>query len=472
LIAFILQFFIIKFFGISESLDIYIASNTINLIIVGIATGSLNYAITPIFIKYYKNKQFKAFRNLANSLLNIIFIIFFILAIVQYLFSSQITSTIFPVYINEENILLSELFSIQAFISILTILTGVLNAINYALNNLYRTIVIPIITSVFQIVFIYFSYEDLGIFSLVYALAINQLLLLISLGAPYIKHYQFSVKKSRVLKNVYSKTYPLIISSFFAKSDVLVDRYFASTLITGSISTLYYGQLLIDSLVTIINKGVSLVSLRNFSIIESEKKTFNDYFLNLYEVALVIAMFFAIHIIVSTDFILEYILSEAYSTSSEEISRIYMVTISLIGFFIGGLVSSVLVNAFYAKGFTALISKMTIILQTIGIVFKIIFFKLYGFYALPIIMSLKSIIGTGILIVLYNKNIYRISYRVFLIFFIKVLLFTCTIVIAALYLKSLEVSIFVIMLLSSIVYVAYFFKFIKEKLLYYRPRRR
>lgn len=449
-------------FGITENLDIYISSNTINLIIVGVATSALNYAMTPIFAKYYIKKKLKTFKNLANALLNIVFIIFTILAIVQYIFSVEITSFLFPGYQKESNTLIAQLFAMQAFISILSISIGILTAINYTFNNLYRTVIVPIVASLVQIVFVYFTYETLGIFSLVYALAFHQFLVFIALSNSFIKYYQLSIKINTELKDAFMKMYPLLLSSTFSKSDILVDRYFASALVAGSISLLHYGQLFINTLTSIVNKGISLVSLRKFSLIENDKEKFNTYFLDLYQIMLVIIMFFVLEVVITSDMVFDFLLS-GDKFSKEKLDILYLVTISFIGIFIGGILSSVLVNAFYAKGLTAIVSTMSIILHTIGIVVKIIAFKLYGFYALAIIMSIKSLIGSALLVFLYNKYIHKIEYSKFLIFFIKVLFLTISLLIVSLWLKSISINIFLIVFLSTGIYMAFYYKFLKIK---------
>lgn len=461
-IAFAFQLFILKIFGITENLDIYFASNTINMIIVGVATSALNYSTTPIFIKYFKNRRFKTFQNLANSLLSLLFVIFLVLAILQTMFSVQITALIFPGFLGNENKLIADMFAVQAFISIISILIGVLNAINYTFNKLYITIIIPLFGSILQIVFVYFTYQSLGIFSLVYALGLFQLFVFIGLGGSFIKYYRFKIKIDENLKDAWTKMYPLILSSSFSKSDILVDRYFASTLIAGSITMLHYGQLFINILTSFVNKGISLVSLRKFSTIMENKEKFNDYFLNLYQIMLVISMFFIIQVVLASDTILYYALGSE-SFSSEKLEILYIVIISFLGMFLGGILSSVLVNAFYSKGLTSLVSKMSITLHALGIVVKIVAFKLYGFYTLAIVMSIKSIIGSILLVWLYNIYIYKIEYMSFIFFFFKVFCLSSFLLLLSLYFKNTGVNIFVLITISSIVYIMLYYKFLKNK---------
>ena len=41
-----------------------------------IATITLNFAVTPLFFKYFKKRDYKSFQNLANSLLSVLFLSF------------------------------------------------------------------------------------------------------------------------------------------------------------------------------------------------------------------------------------------------------------------------------------------------------------------------------------------------------------------------------------------------------------
>ena len=106
---------------------------------------------------------------------------------------------------------------------------------------------------------------------------------------------------------------------------------------------------------------------------------------------------------------------------------------------------------------------MSIILHSLGIVVKIIAFKLYGFYALAIVMSIKSIIGSILLVWLYNTNIYKIQYMKFIFFFCMVLVESVIILAISLYFKSMNVNIFVLIAMSSVVYIALYYKFLKNK---------
>lgn len=457
-VALIFQLFILRIFNIGISLDLYFASNTINSIIVVVATASLNRAMTPIFIKYSTRNRYRSLRELANSLFNTFLVIFLILAVTQAVFATQITSAMFPGFTGEDNKLLSELFAIQAFISIVSMLIGVLNSLNYTFNNLYRTIAIPICASFLQIVFVYYTHQQLGILSLVYALGINQVIIFICLGAPFVKYYSFTIKFSRQFKDAAGKMLPLTATFLISKSDIIVDRYFASVLVSGSISLLRYGLLFISTLSTVVNNGVSLVSLRKFSKIERDKESFNKYFLSLYKMMLIVTMFFVIGTVLCGDFVIQLLLGK--NMSADSLNSLYYVTLAYIGVFIGKTLSSVLVNAFYAKGLTAVVSKLNISLHLLGIATKIVGFKLFGFFALPIVMSLKNLIISAALLFLYNRCVAKIALFPVLISTLKVTFVSCLLLAGGIFLKKYGVHAVAAAFIILLTYTAVFYRYV------------
>ena len=407
-------------FGIDCDLDVFYASNTVNLILVGVAIGSLNYAVTPILIKYYKDDDFDKLRELANSIFNVIFSFFLLLAVVQWLFAEQIVNVILPGFEGESKKLTIQFYRIQAFLSIFSVLTGILVALHYTFKQYYRTVIIPLFSQVIYIAFVFLSYKSWGIHSLLYGLVVSQMVSFIALGVTFAKQYRMIIVFSREFVDALKKIYPLILSSAFSKSDILIDRFFASALQAGSITLLLYGQKIIGIVTTFINRGVSIVSLRTFSLRQDNKKAFQDHFLLLYK-----GMIF---VVVPAVFIIVFFLQDALQiiifskrVTQSDVNNIYLVALSLTGIFIGGSLSGVIVNTFYAKGLTGIVSKVSIIINTVGFGLKLALFYTIGFFGLPIALSVKSLVNTVVLLVLYNKHIYKIEYRVLIRYLVKTL---------------------------------------------------
>jgi putative peptidoglycan lipid II flippase len=419
-LAFVYQIIIANIFGVGSDLDVFFASNTYNIIIVTMATNSINFAVTPILVMYYKRGNIFKLRNMANSIFNIVLFLFLILAFIQYVFSTQIVNIFFPGFSDEQFQLTVQLYRAQAFLSVITVLSGILIALHYTFKNLYRTVIIPAIGQLFGIILIIFMYKEWGIYSLLFGLILGQITNFSLLSLPFIKYYKFSVKLNNELVETIKKIYPLLISGIFSKSNVAFDRFFASSLGAGSITLLQYGHSIINIISGLINKGISIVTLRKFSLIRDEKDKFNKQFVFTYQSL--------VFIIIPVSFLIIYFLRDGLQIivisnriNLNDIRNIYLVVCAFIGFFIGGSLSSVIVNTFYSKGLTNLIAKTTIVLQIIGIGIKIGLFMLIGFWGLPIAFSLTSLLNTVVLLLLYNRNIYKINLSEITLYLIRII---------------------------------------------------
>lgn len=405
-----------------NELDIYFASSSLNFIILAVSTSSINSALTPIFVKYYKVKNYSKLYSIASTLFNLLFLTFLLLVFLQFIFSNQIIGFIVPGFSTLDSITTVELFKIHAIISIFGVLSALISSIYYTQKKFYRTIIVPIISYLIQIIFVYY-FQSIGVYSLVYGLFLSQLFIFIIFAIPFIKKYKFSITIDREVISAIKKVVPLIFSSAFSKSNIIVDRFFASSLNPGSISVLQYGEKIIKLISGLILKGLSLVTLRKFSLIENNSTQFLKLFYLLNKSIIFIILPVTFSIFFFSDDALNFIdLSE--NIAFEDISKLYLVIICLLGFLVGGSLSTVITNAFYAKGLTMLISKFNVILQIIGIILKIFLFYKIGFWGLPLALSINSLVGSLILYFFYFIKISNFNYGIIIRYSLKVFAIT------------------------------------------------
>ena len=254
--------------------------------------------------------------------------------------------------------------------------------------------------------------------------------------------------------------FPLLLSSAFSKSDLLINRYFASTLAAGAISSLHFGVLAISVLSTFVNKGISIVSLRYFSVAELSDS--HAYFYRLCETMLVVSLFIVINVVLFSPIIFELILSGDTFTK-QNLESLYLVVLSLLGYLVGGILSSVIVNPFYSGGLTSVVSKVSVSLQVVSIACMVIFFKLYGFYALPIVMSIKSLTNSLVLLVLYNRFVHKFDFLRFAIFVLRLIFSVFLMLMLFSWLLEM-VNPIVLIVVLAVVYVIFFADFLTENI--------
>lgn len=409
-IAFSYQILILNLFGFNEFLDIFYASSTIHFIIVAISANSINFAITPIFVNYFKHKKMAQLKEAANTLFNSIFLLFFFFAILQFFFAETISNLIFPGFSQEKIMKTSRYLKVFGFLSILTISGAVLKSLFYTFEYYYSTIWISIIGILFQFAIVFFTYTEYSLDSLLIAITFNEVLVFLFLFSYLFKYYEFKLNwRNSELLHHFSSLSHLVFSSSFSKSNLAIDRFFASTVASGTITLLHYGQQIVQTISSFLNRGISLVSLRQFSIYSDEPKKFANLFLYVNKVIL----FITIPVIFSIPFFFNEslkIILFSDQLSSNDVNNLYLIILSLLGIILGGNLSSVITNAFYAQKKTALISRINIKVQIIGIVLKLVLFYFLGFWGLPLAFSITSLILVVYLYLMYVKYIGKIDF--------------------------------------------------------------
>jgi len=401
--------------------------------------------VTPFFFNYYNDKA-KLFA-FASNIFNVFLLLFISIAITQFIFADIIVKSLLPGFSLTNLELTTKLFRYQAFLSIITILSSILKSLHYTFGNLYRTIIYPTIGTVFQIVFVWLMSYEYGLFALLYGLMISQCINFILLSFPFIREYKFILKIDHNVKDLFSKIIPLLISSSFSKSNIIFDRFFLSKLQEGSMTILQYGEKIVRIISSLLNQGISIVTLTKFSLYQNKDNEFQYMFYSIFKhLTFIICPVLMISINYSEDFF--EILNLSNKISSANIKNIHNTFIAFFGILVGGSYSSNMANAFYAKGLTKIISKTTVLIQSLGFVLKFILFLKFGFWGLPIGASVVSIINAIVLYYLYYKYIFEYSLKILCNYFLKILLISIA---ALFFVEILKIPTFEFSLFNSII---------------------
>lgn len=355
----------------------------------------------------------KGLSELVNSFFNLLMSTFIVLAVIQIYFAKPILNVLLPGFSGTKLETTIFFFQIQAVLSVFTISTALMVALNYTMKKYYRTVTIPLLGIFVQMAVVYVTFENHGINSLIFGLAADQILIFALYAIPFIRFYRPKIVFNTPLKDTIRKIYPLMISSAFSKSNMLVDRFFLSSLSSGSITLLHYGEKIIAMISSFLNRGVSIVTLRSLSLNSDNENNFQKQFYQIYKTMIFIVIPVSIMVVIFLKDALGLIVVTGKITQSN-IKNIYLVTIALIGILVGGTLNGPLTNAFYAKGLTVIISRTNIVLQIFGISLKITLFLIVGFWGLPIAFSITSLSLVFVLLILYNINIQRLNFNLVL----------------------------------------------------------
>lgn len=424
--SFLFQIYLASTFGIGIELDLYFLSGTINIIISSIITSGVNNSMVPVVIKHFNKGNYKDGWRIINTIISFMSLIYIVLMTLQITFSTEIISIMGPGLDETQVSLASQMFQIQAIISLITINNGFLNSVNYVHERFFLTIIATIFSTLINLLFVVVFQLKLGIMSVVYGYLIGQIVQTILLSIKYWSKLRISIKLDANSKNVLLNMLPLFFSSSISKTGIFIDRFLASQLLPGSITLLSYGQRIVSAINEVLIKAFSLTSLTSLSHEYSKdnifkfKQSMQQLLVKMFIIIIpvIIGLFLYGHELISLVFVRgNFLESDAHKLS--------IIIILMIGSFVGGSLNSVLANCFYIFGETKFVSKISIFTHVLSIFIKIILFYALGVFGLALSISISSILVTLLLS-------YGLVKRVGLIINIKMLLSSLLIMILSL----------------------------------------
>jgi putative peptidoglycan lipid II flippase len=209
LVGFIVQILIVRFFGASDSTDIYYLILTIITFVTGISTGFLTDLFVPIYHDA-KNRGIESAQKLTGSILTLSLMTGFIITAVVYFFSPMFISFFASGFPASKFSNASAMLRIVSFSITFTTISMVLNSTLNANSFLLVTYLTNLITPLFNAIGLFLFGEKYGIAALMYAMVaasvVNSLILFayckLKVGARFSNPFRHSDIPLLLMKNV------------------------------------------------------------------------------------------------------------------------------------------------------------------------------------------------------------------------------------------------------------------------------
>lgn len=231
------------FFGSSGLTDAYYSAFKIsNFFRQLLGEGALGNTFIPLYHKKKKEEGEEKSEEYIFTVLNMTFLFSLFISILMIIFSKQIISMIVVGFDNEMTMLAAKLLRIMSFYFLFISLSGMIGSI---LNN-FGYFVIPASTAIFFnlsiILSAIFLTKYFNIDALAYGVLIGGFFQFIVVLVPFIytlKKYSFKINfKDIYLKMLACKLIPMLVGVFARQVNSVVDQFFASFLVIGSITAL------------------------------------------------------------------------------------------------------------------------------------------------------------------------------------------------------------------------------------------
>lgn len=459
------------FFGSSGLTDAYYSAFKIsNFFRQLLGEGALGNTFIPLYHKKKSEQGEEKSSEYIFTVLNMTFLFSLLISILMIIFSKQIVSLIVVGFDENMKLLTSKLLKLMSFYFLFISLSGMIGAI---LNN-FGYFVIPASTAIFFNLSIIGSAMYLTKFfdidALAYGVLFGGFLQFIIVLIPFLyimKKYIFKINfKDVYLKMLGLKLMPMLVGVFARQVNSVVDQFFASFLLSGTITALENASRIYLLPVGVFGVSVSNVIFPNLSKAAAQK--------NKKEIAelLVKALNFLNFLIVPSLFVLTFYSKEiirlifSYGKFNEEA---VLITSEALFFYSLGLIFYVGVQlvskAYYAVGDNQKPAKYSIfaILLNIGLNFLLI--KDFKHCGLALATSISSGINFILLLSIYNKLYVKLDIKNIFYMLFRILIKSCL----AIYISFLFSNIFIKFIVFAFIYLVQWsysaFKF-RDKMFY------
>lgn len=459
------------FFGSSGLTDAYYSAFKIsNFFRQLLGEGALGNTFIPLYHKKKNEQGEEKSTEYIFTVLNMTFLFSLVVSILMIIFSEQIIALIVVGFNDEMRILASKLLKIMSFYFLFISLSGMIGSI---LNN-FGHFVIPASTAIFFNLSIIFSAMYLtkyfSIDALAYGVLFGGFLQFIIVFIPFmfiVKKYIFKIDfKDIYLKMLGLRLVPMLVGVFARQVNSVVDQFFASFLVVGTITALENASRIYLLPVGVFGVTISNIVFPNLSKAAAKQKKS--------EVAAILAraLNFLNFLTVPSLFVLTFYSTDviklvfSYGKFNEEAVKI---TSEALLYYSLGLIFYVGVQlvskAYYAVGDSKRPARYSIVAILLNIGLNFLFIKELQHRGLALATAISSGINLFLLIAIYNKLYIKLDIKNMMYMLFRTIIKSGIAIYASTFFQNflIKLVIFSVVYLSLWTYSVYKFK---EKMFY------
>lgn len=443
------------FFGSSGLTDAYYSAFKIsNFFRQLLGEGALGNTFIPLYHQKKKDKGEVESKEYIFTVLNITFLFSLFVSILMIIFSDYIIKFIVVGFDENMRILSSKLLKQMSFYFLFISLSGMMGSI---LNN-FGYFVIPASTAIFFNLSIIFSAIFLtkyfSVEALAYGVLIGGFLQFLVVFIPFIiiiGKYNFKINfRDNYLKLLIKKLLPMLVGIFARQVNSVVDQFFASFLIVGSVTALENASRIYLLPVGVFGVTISNIVFPSLSKAASEgnkKEISNNIaksinFLNFLTVPSLFVLIFYAKDIIKLIFSYGKFSQEAVKITSE---ALIFYSLGLV-FYVGVQLIS---KAYYAMGDNKRPAQYSIFSIVLNIILNAILIKNLQHKGLALSTAISSGLNFFLLLIFYIKYYVNLDLENITYMFIRILVKSMI----AVYISSFFQNIFIKLIIFSLVYL-------------------
>lgn len=398
------------FFGVGPEVDAFIMAQTVTFILFSFLGTSIGTAGIPVLSVLYADKKVDVFRNVSLSLLHIVLLVLGVFAFVGYWIAPFLIHTIAPGFTEHQSELAIHLTRIMMPVTVFLGLSGWATAVlqsqskfGYsALSNIPNNGVV--IVGMFAAGFL----GGIEWVTLCYVFGVAAQFAIQLPGLRQIRYkWNLNLKDADFMK-ILRMAPSTIATGLGTQINVVVDRFFSSGLMVGSVAALGYGQRIFSLFIGIVQMPILMVLFPKLS--EHVGLNKDEEFKELIRKGLGILSFFMIPISAVLMFLAIPFTQILFERGAFD-QAATVITASIVCFYALGLPflswKEFLLRTFYAMKDSRTPVINTSLLVSINITLNAISVPFFGVKGLALSTSISEIISFLVLYNILRRKIYK-----------------------------------------------------------------
>ena len=434
LIGFVNNVAIASFFGLTRLLDAYFAAFSLLLLFMILFVDYLGKNFLPMFSEV-RNQGIEEASELTSSVINIVFIIAIIFAVSMAAFSRPIFSVILPGFSKEDIENATKMFRIMSPAIVFWAVNTFHEYVWQYREKYVRVVIYKMALPATILVAILSGKDVLGEYSLAIGFLGGHMLIFLLLAFRTGYHYRLTIDfRGKAIRRIFVNSGVLMTTGFIARSRVLIERFYGSTLDPGAIAGISMASKLCEPLHQNLVVGVKMLTFTKSAKLVAKHKL--KEMGELYNVAIITVLLFAVPISVWMGLNSDEIITVVFTRGKFDEQMHSLVTFALIGLvpsimFLS--VNQLLSNCFYVMNKTyvpALVMPMGTVIYLISIG---VLLDEYGIFGLAVATTMWALFIFCVMTIMLGRTLERFSSKQV---FLKVMIYTT----ASVFAFSLAVS--------------------------------
>jgi putative peptidoglycan lipid II flippase len=414
ILGFVRDMLMARIFGAGMANEAFVIAYRLpNLLRRMFAEGAFSQAFVPIFSEYKSRRGHDETKLLVDHVTSMLALILFVITLVGIVAAPVLVYITAPGFAAtpEKFKLTVELLRVTSsyifFISLVAVAAGILNTYNKYWVSAFAPVLLNLcfITTMLWLV----RYFDRPIVALAWAVFFGGAIQL-AFQIPFLKkigmlpRWRFSIKDEGVWR-VLKQMGPAVFGVSISQISLVINTIFASFMVTGSVSWLFYADRLMEIPAGLLGVAISTILLTSLSKYHAEKNT--GEYSKILDWGLRLTIMLALPAALSLGLIAVPLLSTFFQGGAFAAHDVLMTRNALVGYSVGMagmLVVKVLAPAFYARQDIKTPVKIGIATLVATQLMNLLFIPFFQHAGLALAIGLGSCLNSAILFYLLRKR--------------------------------------------------------------------